>query len=101
MQKQLVILSYWKTWTKAHYSFKVYESECSCGKLSKTIPLKANMMLEPNPDVPWPAGIKVNKQLIQMPLKDDDNITVVAEKITDEEVTLTAKKNFTSNTKTN
>ncbi len=48
-------------------------------------------MLESNPDAPWPAGIKVNKQLIQMPLKDNDNLTIVVENTTDEEVTLTAR----------
>ncbi len=48
-------------------------------------------MLESNPDASWPAGIKVNKQLIQMPLKDNDNLTVVVENTTDEEVTLNAR----------
>lgn len=63
----------------------------SCGKLNKTVPLGTHVMLEPNPDVPWPAGIKVSKQLIQMPLRDNDNITVKVENTTDEEVTLTAR----------
>lgn len=44
-------------------------------------------MLEPNPEIPWPAGIKVNKQLIQVPLKDNSNITVIVENNTEEEVT--------------
>ncbi|KAL1263605.1 hypothetical protein QQF64_006344 [Cirrhinus molitorella] len=48
-------------------------------------------MLEPNSDVPWPAGRKVNEQLIQMPPKDTNRITVVVENTTDEEVILTAR----------
>lgn len=51
----------------------------SCGKLNKKVPLGTHVMLEPIPEVPWPAGIKVSKQLIQMPLKDNDNITVMLE----------------------
>ncbi len=35
-------------------------------------------------------GLQGYKQLIQMPLKDNDNLTVVVEKNTDEEVTFTA-----------
>ncbi|ROL53485.1 hypothetical protein DPX16_20024 [Anabarilius grahami] len=62
----------------------------SCGKLNKMVPLGIHVMLEPNPVVPWPAGIKVSKQLIQMPLRDNDNITVKVENTTDEEVTLIA-----------
>ncbi len=63
----------------------------SCGKLKNMICLGAHVMLESNPEAPWPAGIKVNKQLIQMPLKDNDNLTVVVENTTDEEVTLNAR----------
>ncbi len=63
----------------------------SCGKLKNMISLGAHVMLESNPDAPWPAGIKVNKQLIQIPLKDNDNLTVVVENTTDEEVTLSAR----------
>uniref|UniRef100_A0A8C1WAH7 Gypsy retrotransposon integrase-like protein 1 n=1 Tax=Cyprinus carpio TaxID=7962 RepID=A0A8C1WAH7_CYPCA len=63
----------------------------SCGKLNRTVTLGTHVMLEPNSEVPWPAGIKVNKQLIQMPQNDNDNITVMVENTTEEEVTLTAR----------
>ncbi len=63
----------------------------SCGKGRKTGDLGTQVMLEPNSEVPWPAGIKINKQIIQMPLKDSDSITVMVENITDEEVILPAR----------
>ncbi len=63
----------------------------SCGKGRKTGELGTQVMLEPNSEVPWPVGIKINKQIIQMPLKDSDSITVMVEYTTDEEVILPSR----------
>lgn len=63
----------------------------SCGKGSKTCDLGTQVMLEPNSEAPWPAGIKINKQIIQVPPKDSDSITVMVENTTDEEVILPAR----------
>ncbi len=44
-------------------------------------------MLEPNQEAPWPTGLTIREQLIQLPQEDNKKITVTAENLTDHDLT--------------
>lgn len=45
-------------------------------------------MLEPNPEAPWPTGLSIREQLIQLPGEDKSKISVTVENSTDQDLTL-------------
>lgn len=45
-------------------------------------------MLEPNQETPWPTGLTIREQLIQLPQEDNGKITVTIENLTDNDIML-------------
>lgn len=48
----------------------------------------SHVVLEPNQETPWPTGLTITEQLIQLPQQDNGKITVTIENLTDNDFTL-------------
>lgn len=59
-----------------------------CGKLNKAILKEQYAILEPNEDTPWPTGLDVKQQLVQLPSADKTAISVVIENNTNDDIRL-------------
>lgn len=55
------------------------------GKLNKNTLKEQYAILEPNENAPWPAGLQVEQQLVQLPSEDKATISVVVENNTDDD----------------
>ncbi|CAI5672713.1 unnamed protein product [Oreochromis niloticus] len=59
-----------------------------CGWLNKSVLSGSHAVLEPNCEKPWPAGLVVREQLIQLPSEGNAKVTVTVENMTDHDITL-------------
>lgn len=62
--------------------------EVECGQLNKRVLNGSHVMLEPNQEAPWPTGLTIRQQLIQLPQEDKGKIAVTVENLTDNDITL-------------
>lgn len=59
-----------------------------CGQLNKRVLSGSHVVLEPNQQAPWPTGLTIREQLIQLPQEDNEKITLTVENLTDHDLTL-------------
>lgn len=53
-----------------------------CGWLNKSVFSAPHVVLEPNQEAPWPAGLVIREQLIQLPSEDNAKVEVSVENMT-------------------
>lgn len=63
----------------------------SCGLLKKSVVSGSHAVLEPNEEAPWPWGLEVKEQMIQLPCENGGRITVAVENTTDDSITLQSR----------
>lgn len=59
-----------------------------CGWLNKSVLSAPLVVLEPNNEAPWPAGLVIRDQLIQLPPEDKVKVEVTVENMTDHDIVL-------------
>jgi len=59
-----------------------------CGRLNKRVLSESHVVLEPNHETPWPTGLVIREQLIQLPSEDNGKIEVTVENLTDNDILL-------------
>lgn len=62
-----------------------------CGRLNKRVQCTSHVVLEPNPEAPWPIGLAIKDQLIELPAKDNGKIEVTIENLTDNDIVLSSR----------
>lgn len=62
--------------------------DVKCGRLNKAFQLNNQMVLEPNEETPWPQGLQVKEQLIQLSTENNLCVVVTVENTTDKDITL-------------
>lgn len=62
--------------------------EVECGQVNKSQLSGSHVVLEPNQETPWPTGLTVREQLIQLPQEDKGKIKVTVENQTDNDIVL-------------
>ncbi len=62
--------------------------EVECGQLNKRVPGGSYVVLEPSQEAPWPTGLTIREQLIQLPQEDDGKIVVTVENLTNNDIML-------------
>ncbi|KAL7842136.1 hypothetical protein SRHO_G00238250 [Serrasalmus rhombeus] len=59
-----------------------------CASLNKRLRVTSHAVLEPNPEAPWPTGLVIREQLVQLPLEEDGKIGVTIENTTGNDIQL-------------
>lgn len=54
-----------------------------CGRLNKSVVSASHVVLEPNLEAPWPSGLAIREQLIELSPEDNGKIEVTVEHMTD------------------
>lgn len=62
-----------------------------CGRLNKRVFSSSHVVLEPNHETPWPTGLVIREQLIQLPSEDNSKIDVTVENLTDNDIILSSR----------
>lgn len=62
-----------------------------CAWLYKGDLCASHVGLEPNHEAPWPVGLVIREQLIQLPSKDKAKVKVTVENITDSDIVLCSR----------
>ncbi|MED6257721.1 hypothetical protein ATANTOWER_030271 [Ataeniobius toweri] len=62
--------------------------EVECGHPRKETVCGSQLVLQPNQETPWPEGLIIREQLIQIPCQDKGKIAVTVENLTDHDITL-------------
>lgn len=62
-----------------------------CGWLSKSVMSAPLVVLEPNDEAPWPVGLAIREQLIQLPPEDKAKVEVTVENMTDNDIVLCSR----------
>lgn len=59
-----------------------------CGWLKQSVLSTPHVVLEPNDEATWPAGLVFREQLIQLPSEDNAKVEVIVENMTDNNIVL-------------
>ncbi|XP_037643835.1 uncharacterized protein LOC119498836 [Sebastes umbrosus] len=62
-----------------------------CGRLNKSVLSTSHVVLELKQEAPWPTGLAIRDQLIELPPEDNGNIEVTVENMTDNDITLCSR----------
>ena len=62
-----------------------------CGRLNKSVVSASHVVLEPNLETPWPSGLAIREQLIELPSEDNGKIEVTVENVTDNDIVLPSR----------
>ncbi|TKS65275.1 Retrovirus-related Pol polyprotein [Collichthys lucidus] len=62
-----------------------------CGRLNKSVVSASHMVFEPNLEAPWPSGLAIREQLIELPTGDNSRIEVTVENMTDNDIVLCSR----------
>ena len=65
--------------------------EIKCGHLNKSVLSGSHVLLEPDQEATWPAGLTIREQLIQLPQEDEGKIVVTVRNATDNDITLAGR----------